>query len=66
MRMLEQEFGAKNVGQPVEEQTIVGSVDARGKLITQGPKKRIATRVVEVLMAVGIAGSSFYAALVRH
>lgn len=66
MRMLEQEFGAKNLGQSVEEQTLVGSVDVRGKLVTQGPKKRIATRVVEVLMAIGIAGSSFYAALVRR
>lgn len=66
MRMLEHEFGAKTVGQPVEEQSIVGSVDVKGKLITQGPRKRIATRVVEVLMAIGIAGSSFYAALVRR
>lgn len=65
MRMLEQEFGAKTVEQPEDSHSMVGSVDANGRLITQGPKKRIATRAVEFLMAVGIASASFYAALVR-
>jgi hypothetical protein len=43
---------------------MVGSVDRRGKLITQGPKKRLATRWFQVLLALGAAVSLIYIALV--
>ena len=59
--MLEREFG-KAAEQ--EEENLVGSVDSNGKLITEGPKKRIATRWTQVLFALLAGVSSIYAALV--
>ena len=63
MRMLEREFGknAKNAEEP--EQT-VGSVDPRGMLITDGPKKRLAVRCIQVFLALTAAISSIYSGLV--
>ncbi|KAI0819551.1 hypothetical protein BC628DRAFT_1332611 [Trametes gibbosa] len=65
IRMLEREFGgkagSKDEGDP--ERT-VGSVDERGRLITQGPKKRLAVRWVQALLALTAAISSIYAALI--
>jgi hypothetical protein len=52
MRMLEREFGpnskkvkGKGVGDFMDEngKPLIGTVDARGYLVTQGPKKRAAT-----------------------
>lgn len=66
LRMLEREFGGKNVGNPAEEEErLVGSVDSKGRLITEGPKKRTTTRWIQCLLSLLAAGSSLYAALVR-
>ncbi|KAI9057928.1 hypothetical protein FKP32DRAFT_1597889 [Trametes sanguinea] len=66
MRMLERQFGgkggaAKGEGDP---ETMVGSVDHRGRLITEGPKKRLAVRCVQALLALTASVSSIYAALI--
>jgi len=61
--MLEHEFRS-NPDTPAKEEPL-GSVDEHGRLITDGPKKRMAIRVVETLFALGIASSLVYAALVR-
>jgi len=63
IRMLEHEFRS-NPDTPAKEEPL-GSVDEHGRLITDGPKKRMAIRVVETLFALGIASSLVYAALVR-
>ncbi|KAF8478726.1 hypothetical protein DFH94DRAFT_751808 [Russula ochroleuca] len=60
--MLEHEFRSGAVA-PVEEP--VGSVDEKGRLVTDGPKKRVAVRVIETVLALGISVSVVYAALVR-
>ncbi|KAI0695123.1 hypothetical protein BC835DRAFT_1273732 [Cytidiella melzeri] len=64
IRMLEREFGGKNVSLEEAEERLVGSVDANGTLITEGPKKRAASRWLQVLFALLAGGSSIYAALV--
>lgn len=65
MRMLEREFGGKGKGKAVEEvEHMVGSVDSKGKLITEGSKKRLAIRWLQVLLALLAGGSSIYAAVV--
>lgn len=67
MRMLEKEFGPKvsrkgkgkgegeEDGEEEEEQEpeelVMGSVDSRGKLVTPGPKKRVAARWLQGLVA---------------
>ncbi|KAI0054015.1 hypothetical protein FA95DRAFT_1480193 [Auriscalpium vulgare] len=66
MRMLEREFGGKGApggGAGSEDGPVVGSVDEKGKLITQGPKKRTTMRVLETSLALGIAISSIYPVL---
>lgn len=65
MRILEREFGGKNATEEVDEEHRVGSVDSKGRLITEGPKKRTAVRCLEVLLALLAAGSGIYAAAVR-
>jgi hypothetical protein len=62
IRMLEHEFRSGTVVPTTEP---LGSVDEKGRLVTDGPKKRVAVRVVETLLALGIAVSVVYAALVR-
>ncbi len=62
IRMLEHEFRSGAVA-PAKEP--VGSVDEKGRLVTDGPKKRVAVRVIETVLALGIAVSVVYAALVR-
>jgi hypothetical protein len=62
IRMLEHEFRSGAVV-PTEEP--LGSVDEKGRLVTGGPKKRVAVRVIETVLALGIAVSVVYAALVR-
>ena len=64
MRILEREFGGKNGQAEVDEEHRVGSVDAKGRLITEGPKKRTAVRCIEVLLALLAAGSGIYSAAV--
>ncbi|EMD38275.1 hypothetical protein CERSUDRAFT_113444 [Gelatoporia subvermispora B] len=64
LRMLEREFGGKQRQDNDNAETAVGSVDHTGKLITEGPKKRLAVRCVEVLLALTACISSIYAALV--
>ena len=62
IRMLEHEFRSGVVA-PTEEP--LGSIDEKGHLVTDGPKKRVAVRVIETVLALGIAVSVVYAALVR-
>ncbi|KAH9952106.1 hypothetical protein B0H21DRAFT_782882 [Amylocystis lapponica] len=64
LRMLEREFGGKQPLQPKDEEHAVGSVDSKGKLITGGPKRRLAARCIQVLLALTASVSSIYAALV--
>ena len=63
VRMLEHEFGSTAPG-PVKQEPI-GSVNEKGRLITDGPRKRTAIRAMEVFLALGIAATLIYAALVR-
>ena len=68
IRMLEREFAGagKDTGKGLDDdENMIGSVDRRGKLITQGPKKRLATRWVLALLTLGAAISLVYIALVR-
>jgi len=60
IRMLEHEF-RMDAEAPVKEP--VGSVNKKGRLVTDGPKKRVAVRVIETVLALGIAVSVIYAAL---
>lgn len=68
-RMLEAEFGArgksgKAINQGAEgEALVVGSVDEKGRLITQGPRKRTAIRLLQGLLALGAGATSIYAAV---
>ncbi|KAI0748527.1 hypothetical protein C8Q80DRAFT_1172289 [Daedaleopsis nitida] len=63
MRMLEREFGKDAGKEPAPERT-VGSVDERGRLITEGPKKRLAVRWIQFLLALTAAISSVYSGLI--
>lgn len=66
LRMLEREFGDTEHGKNREEgpDGAVGSVDEHGRLITAGPKKRVAVKVLQALFACGTAFSGIYGALV--
>ena len=44
---------------------LVGTVDDRGYLVTQGPKKRLLVRLLQVVLAAGAAVPGIYAAAVR-
>src|SRR6266702_1657637 len=63
IRMLEHEFGS-TAADPVKQEPI-GSVNEKGRLITDGPRKRTVIRAIEVSLALGIAAAVIYAALVR-
>jgi hypothetical protein len=64
--MLQREFGSKaNNRTGGEEEPVIGGVDQRGNLVTQGPKKRAVVRIVEGLLASGSGASAIYAAVVR-
>lgn len=73
MRMLEREFGpnakrkSKMAGDFTDEngKPLVGTVNPKGQLVTQGPKKRIAIRVGQIVLALGASIPGIYAALVR-
>ena len=43
---------------------VVGSVDEKGQLVTQGPKKRSAMRILQGLFALGSGASAIYGATV--
>ncbi|KAJ7632763.1 hypothetical protein FB45DRAFT_832055 [Roridomyces roridus] len=73
MRMLEREFGpnaAKGKGTAngdfLDEngKPLVGTVDSKGQLVTKGPKKRVALRVMQILLALAASIPAIYAALV--
>lgn len=73
IRMLEHEFGPQNKskshsniqdGLDENGNPVIGSVDEKGKLVTQGPKKRIALRVLQIFLTLAAGVPSIYAALV--
>jgi hypothetical protein len=64
MRMLQREFGGNAIDAGHEAPSI-GGVDQTGHLITQGPKKRKAVRVAQVLLVLGAGVPSIYGALVH-
>lgn len=76
IRMLEREFGSnarsnKNSAQDndfLDEngKPLIGTVDNKGNLVTQGPRKRALTRVMQILLAMLAAIPSIYAAIVSH
>jgi len=61
VRMLEHEFGSTAADLVKPEP--IGSVNEKGRLITDGPRKRTAIRAIEVFLALGIAAALIYAAL---
>lgn len=71
MRLLEKEFGQNAPSGKAQDndfldengRPLVGTVDQRGNLVTQGPKKRLATRILQILFALTAAIPSIYAAL---
>ena len=63
VRMLEHEFGSTAADQVKPEP--IGSMNEKGRLITDGPRKRTAIRAIEVFLALGVAAALIYAALVR-
>jgi hypothetical protein len=70
MRMLQREFGSKGGTRPKSEfadsdgKPLIGTVDHKGRLVTQGPKKRVAVRILQIALALGAAIPSIYVALV--
>jgi hypothetical protein len=69
LRMLEREFGDAGDAKHGKDREgwldgMVGSVDEHGRLITAGPKKRLAVRVLQGLFACGTAVSGIYGAMV--
>lgn len=70
MRMLEREFGAQNKSKNLQDgldesgNPIIGSVDENGRLVTQGPKKRIVLRMLQIILTLTAGVPSIYAALV--
>ncbi|KAG8861990.1 hypothetical protein FRB96_002433 [Tulasnella sp. 330] len=69
MRMLEKEFGRDNgKGKHpfIEGQGMIGSVDANGSLITDGPRARTTVRVMQSLLALIAAVSGIYGAMAIH
>lgn len=63
--MLEREYGGKGKGKGLDvDENVVGSVDGKGRIITDGPKKRAVVRWIQVLFALIAGGSSIYAGLV--
>ncbi|PPQ91434.1 hypothetical protein CVT25_014322 [Psilocybe cyanescens] len=74
MRMLEREFGANAKGKDKARDDgrllvddmgnpLVGTIDERGRLVTVGPKRRVALRTLQVLLAVGACVPALYAAV---
>lgn len=55
-----------SIDSPASADTIIGATDPRGRLITQGPKKRIAVRVAQVLLAAASGAPAIWGAIVSH
>lgn len=71
VRMLEREFGPnakssrKNDAFLGEDgKPLVGTVDSKGQLVTQGPRKRLAVRILQIILAFAASVPAIYAALV--
>ena len=73
MRMLQKEFGtkenAKGKGEAQglvdqEGKPLIGTVDEQGQLVTVGPRRRMALKVLQVLLAAAACIPAIYAALV--
>jgi hypothetical protein len=66
VRMLEREYaGVDNTGAAdEEEERLIGGVDQKGQLVTQGPKKRAFVRFMQGALALCAALTSIYAAVV--
>ncbi|KLO18620.1 hypothetical protein SCHPADRAFT_844953 [Schizopora paradoxa] len=67
MRMLEKEFSAptaKGNAHYGEGHKLVGSIDAKGHIITPGPKKRAIVRWAQFILALGAMIASVYSALI--
>ncbi|KAL5529193.1 hypothetical protein ACEPAG_5167 [Sanghuangporus baumii] len=66
MRMLEREFGRNGMKQDVWDSgaKVIGSVNAKGNIITPGPRKRFIVRLLQGLFAFGAALASLYSALI--
>ncbi|KAJ3891592.1 hypothetical protein GG344DRAFT_47039 [Lentinula edodes] len=73
IRMLEREFGPNAKSNKSNSRNddflddngkpLVGTVDSKGNLVTQGPNKRIATRVLQIVFAAAAGIPSIYAAI---
>ncbi|KAF7294813.1 hypothetical protein MIND_01019000 [Mycena indigotica] len=73
IRMLEREFGpnakpkgpTENNGEFVDEdgKPLVGTVDSKGRLVTKGPRKRLALRMLQIVLSLTAAIPGIYAAL---
>lgn len=75
IRMLEREFGPnsrkgkdRSQGDFLDEEgkPLIGTVDEKGNLVTQGPKKRVALRVLQIMFALGAGIPAIYAAVVSQ
>lgn len=73
MRMLQKEFGTKaNAKEKTEGRGLVdeegkpliGTVDEQGQLVTVGPRRRVALKALQVLLAASACIPAIYAALV--
>lgn len=66
VKLLEKEFAGNgnHGGQWLDDSNVVGSVDAKGKIVTSGPKKRAIFRWAEGTFAFGAAVASLYSAIV--
>ncbi|TFK72746.1 hypothetical protein BDN72DRAFT_869398 [Pluteus cervinus] len=70
MRMLEREFGKKPKPKGGDDEFVdedgkplVGTVDEKGYLVTQGPKRRLTNRMLQVALAATAAIPAIYAAV---
>lgn len=73
MRMLQKEFGTKENAKGKTEarglvdeegKPLIGTVDEQGQLVTVGPRRRVALKVLQVLLAAAACIPAIYAALV--
>lgn len=71
MRMLEREFGPNSKMKRTDDafldedgKPLVGTVDAKGQLVTQGPRKRLAVRILQIILAFAATVPAIYAAVV--
>ncbi|KAG8938371.1 hypothetical protein FRC03_007311 [Tulasnella sp. 419] len=70
IRMLEREFGdgspkvgAKGKERAGDEEAVIGGVDSEGKLITPGPRRRLAARILQATLALTAGASGIYSAV---